>query len=156
MNKFDPNEVFINNFGRRIKNSGTKVDFDPFLTRCALLDNCFCSKNGDCGDKQICTTIGDYNYNVCKTKNEVPINLLPKFIMPNATGLFNFFTTQSGTLATALLSECTAETLLVALGDTSGNSLGAFIGGLASEVKQTAISMMDNDIFGIKHKVHGP
>lgn len=153
MNKFDPNEVFINSFGRRIKDSGTEVDVDPLVTRCALLDNCFCTKNSDCGDNQICTTISDYHYRVCKTKNEVPIDFFPKFILPNATGIVNFLSTQSGTLATALLSECSVESLLIALGDTTGNTLGTFIRGLGSAVKQTSISLVDNDIFGIKSKI---
>ncbi|XP_037034206.1 L-gulonolactone oxidase 5-like [Bradysia coprophila] len=48
MNKYDPNEVFINNFGRRVKRTGYKLDIDPKTKHCALLDNCFCSKNCDC------------------------------------------------------------------------------------------------------------
>lgn len=72
MNKYDPDERFINNFGRRLKGTGSKVDTDPLLTRCALLDNCFCTKNADCGADQSCTTLPGYAYRVYKTKNEVP------------------------------------------------------------------------------------
>lgn len=150
MNKYDPNEVFINSFGHRIKKSGRKVDIDPLVTHCALLDNCFCTTNGDCGDNQICTTIANYKYRVCKTKNEIPINFFPKIILPNATDLFTFFSTQSTKLATALLSECTPESLIKGLGDTAGNSFGQFISGLPSEIKRTGLAVIDSDIFGIK------
>ncbi|KAJ6635041.1 L-gulonolactone oxidase 2 [Pseudolycoriella hygida] len=71
MKKFDPNGIFMNNFGRRLTHMDTKIDMDPLTTRCALLDNCFCSKNADCGDAQICTTINGYKYKACKTKNIV-------------------------------------------------------------------------------------
>lgn len=82
MNKFDPNGIFLNSFGRRITKTGTKIDSDPLTTRCALLDNCFCSKNADCAVTQICTSLSGYSYKVCKTKNELPeiqfsINDLP-------------------------------------------------------------------------------
>lgn len=45
MNKCDPNEVFINNLGRRIKRSGTEVNIE---THCAILDTSFCRENTDC------------------------------------------------------------------------------------------------------------
>lgn len=69
MKKFDPNGIFLNNFGRRLTYNGTKIDIDPLTTKCALLDNCFCSKDSDCADTQTCTTISGYRYPVCKTKN---------------------------------------------------------------------------------------
>lgn len=56
MNKFDPNEVFINNFGRRMKGTGSVIDEDPATKHCALLDNCICSKNKDCGDTNLYNT----------------------------------------------------------------------------------------------------
>lgn len=132
MNKFDPNEVFINNFGRRIKNSGTKVDFDPLITRCALLDNCFCSKNQDCGENQFCTTIPEYNYNVCKTKNENPPISISKSILPKGNALMSFIFTEVETIATALLSDCSAKALTSALGNTTGNAFSKFIDGLGT------------------------
>ncbi|KAJ6637361.1 L-gulonolactone oxidase [Pseudolycoriella hygida] len=71
MTKFDPNGVFLNSFGRRLKRSGTVIDVDPLTTRCALLDNCLCSVNADCAKHQICTTISGFGYPVCQTKNFV-------------------------------------------------------------------------------------
>lgn len=32
MKKFDPNEIFLNNFGRRITKTDTKIDSDPSTT----------------------------------------------------------------------------------------------------------------------------
>lgn len=86
MNKFDPKGIFLNSFGRRLTYKGTKIDIDPLTTRCALLDNCFCSRNSDCAETQICTSISGYNYPVCKTKNIVFRKFnrnayLPKFDM---------------------------------------------------------------------------
>lgn len=71
MNEFDPNGIFLNNFGRRLTHMGTNIDIDPLTTRCALLDNCFCSKDSDCGENQACTSILGYDYPVCETKNVV-------------------------------------------------------------------------------------
>ncbi|OXA60733.1 L-gulonolactone oxidase [Folsomia candida] len=56
MNKFDPNEVFINNFGRRLKKTSSKQDLHPAEIHCGIRDNCFCSKNSDCAVTQTCTT----------------------------------------------------------------------------------------------------
>lgn len=70
MLKFDPNGIFINNFGRRLIRKGTKVDIDPKTTRCALLDNCFCTNDSECAATQICTSVSGYNnYRGCQTKN---------------------------------------------------------------------------------------
>lgn len=153
MNTFDPNEVFINNFGRRIKNTGKKVDIDPLTTHCALLDNCFCTKNGDCGKNQICTTIDNYNYRVCKTKNENTINFFPKLARPNATDLFNFFTLRSERMAAALLSECSIESLFSTFADTSVNTWGALISGFATLVRESATSFIDNGISGFTNGI---
>lgn len=105
MNKFDPNEVFINNFGRRIKRKGTKVDIDPLTTRCALLDNCICSKNSDCGEHQMCTTLPGYSYRVCKTRNEVPEFTTDKF--PPTLGGLGFLLMNIPTIAKAAHANCT-------------------------------------------------
>lgn len=136
MNKFDPDEVFINNFGRRIKKSGTKVDFDPLISRCALLDNCFCTKDSDCGDSQICTTISGYSNNVCKTKNEIPL-LFSQSILPKKTDLLYFFSTKIGTLATSLLKVCTGDALRVTLGNITDNALGTYIDALGTAARGT-------------------
>ncbi|KAJ6645515.1 L-gulonolactone oxidase [Pseudolycoriella hygida] len=71
MEEYDPNGIFLNNFGRRLIYDNTEIDSDPLTTRCALLDNCFCSKNADCGLHQTCTTISGFDYPVCQTKNVV-------------------------------------------------------------------------------------
>lgn len=153
MNKYDPNEVFINSFGHRIKKSGTKVDIDPLTVHCALLDNCFCTSNGDCGDNQICTTITGYNYLVCKTKNEIPINFFPKIVLPNGPDLLTFFASEAKNIATALLSECTPESLLKTLGDTTANSFGQFIKGIATGFKDLGVSVLENGIFSIQNLI---
>ena len=91
MKKFDPDGVFMNNFGRRIIKSGTKIDSDPKVTRCALLDDCFCSKNKDCTDTQTCTTLRGYpDYRVCKTRNELPESDVDESAFPPASDIFNW------------------------------------------------------------------
>lgn len=128
MNKYDPNGVFLNSFGRRLKKTGTKVDIDPKLKHCALLDNCICSKNTDCGKNQICTTISGYKYNVCKTRNEAPIPLpINKSIFPASGDILVFLTGKGLTLSTTLLSNCTVGALNDVLGDTTGDPLGTFL-----------------------------
>lgn len=112
MNKFDPNEIFINNFGRRIKRKGTKVDFDPLTIHCALLDNCICSKDTDCGNDQICTTLPGYTYPVCKTKNEVPEFTVDKSAFPPALGVLGFLLTNVHTLSNAALANCSLGDLI--------------------------------------------
>ncbi|KAJ6643890.1 L-gulonolactone oxidase 5 [Pseudolycoriella hygida] len=112
MTKFDPNEVFINNFGRRMKRKGTKVDIDPLTVHCALLDNCICSKDTDCGYDQTCTTLPGYTYPVCKTKNEVKEFTMDTSAFPPALGIFGFFLNNIHTLANAALSKCSLDDLL--------------------------------------------
>jgi len=133
MNKYDPKGTFLNSFGRRMKNIGTKVDVDPAVTHCALLDNCICSKNGDCGKNQICTTIKGYDYNVCKTRNEAPIPVpITESIFPGSNAILGFLTGQALTLSTTLLNNCTAAAMKDVLGDTTGDPLGTFLGKLAA------------------------
>lgn len=74
MNKFDPNEVFINNFGRRLKKTSSKQDLHPAEIHCGIRDNCFCSKNSDCAVTQTCTTFPNSTFRVCQTIGETPIN----------------------------------------------------------------------------------
>lgn len=112
MNKFDPNEIFINNFGRRIKHKGTKVDIDPLTTHCAILDNCICSKDADCGYYQTCTTLPGYSYRVCKTRNEVPEFTVHKNGFPPSLGVLGYLLTSIPTLANAALANCTVKDLL--------------------------------------------
>lgn len=106
MNKYDPDEVFINNFGRRIKRTGTTVDTDPLAKRCALLDNCICSKNGDCASTQICTTLPEYKYKVCKTKNEIAEFVFDKSSFPPPLGVVPYLVSVVPTLLKAVISNC--------------------------------------------------
>lgn len=107
MEKYDPNEVFINNFGRRIKRTGTKQDVDPLATkRCALLDICICSQDADCGARQICTTLPGYNYTVCKTRNEIPEVIFDRSLLPPPLGVVSYLVSDVPTLVTAVLSKC--------------------------------------------------
>lgn len=134
MNKFDPNEVFINNFGRRLKKKGTKVDIDPLVVRCALLDNCFCSKDSDCGATQTCTTLPGYNYRVCKTKNEVP-SVFNKGLLPPPLGILNFLAYNVPTLSTVLLgSNCSLAALISALTSTASNIFRTLLYGVSGIV----------------------
>lgn len=129
MNKFDPDEVFINNFGRRLKKKGTKVDTDPLVVRCALLDNCFCSKDSDCGATQICTTLPGYNYLVCKTKNEVP-SAFNKGLLPPPLGILNFLIYNVPNLGRALLGNCSVDVLFSALSGTAGSIFRTLLYGI--------------------------
>lgn len=92
MNESDPKQIFLNDFGRRILRTGTKINSDPSSFRCALLDNCFCSVDGDCADTQTCTELASYpNYPVCKTENEVAETHLDKSAFPPPAGFLNWF-----------------------------------------------------------------
>jgi len=89
MNQFDPNEIFMNSFGRRLKGEDTKMDLDPQLTHCALLDNCVCSADTDCAPGQVCSNITGYeNYPVCKTPGHSLLLLNPN---PVLSGTFSSF-----------------------------------------------------------------
>lgn len=106
MNKYDPKETFINDFGRRIKRTGTKMNIDPLTKHCALLDNCFCSINSDCGANQVCTTVKGYTYNVCKTRNEVvPIPTL-KTKLPKPLDIVPWLVSVVPTLVMSAVSNC--------------------------------------------------
>lgn len=106
MNKYDPNEVFINNFGRRLKGTGTKLDIDSKTTRCALLDNCFCTNNLDCGMSQICSTLPGYTYRVCKTKNEIPEVSFDKSILRPPFNVVSYLLTVVPTSIKGVISNC--------------------------------------------------
>lgn len=125
MNKFDPNEIFINNFGRRIKRKGTKVDIDPLTVHCALLDNCICSKDTDCAIDQTCTTLPEYTYNVCKTRNELAEFTVDRSAFPPAIGVLGYLLNNIHTLAGAVLANCTLTDLVVGVLDIVGK-LGRF------------------------------
>lgn len=125
MDKYDPYKIFDNNFGRRMTKSGTKIDLDPKTTRCALLDNCFCSKNSDCGKKQSCTTIPGYNHTVCKTNNETPESRFDRSLFPPPAGVFNWLLTVVPTLVTAVLAKCPVVDVVV---DTVPNVIGSLLG----------------------------
>lgn len=125
MDKYDPNKIFINNFGRRMTKSGTKIDLDPLTTRCALLDNCICSKNSDCAKKQTCTTIPGYDYKVCKTNNETPEQVFDRSLFPPPTGLLNWLLTVVPTLSIAALAKCPVLDFVI---DTIPDLLGSVLG----------------------------
>lgn len=113
MNKFDPKGIFLNNFGRRLLKTGTKTDIDPLTTRCALLDNCFCTSENDCAKGQICTTLTGYSsYPVCETKNVAPPTKFNKSILPPLLGIGNYFTTTVPALVTAVLGKCTVSNVV--------------------------------------------
>ncbi len=156
MNKYDPNEVFINSFGRRIKKTGTKVDIDPMVKHCALLDYCFCTMDGDCGDSQTCTTLPGYEYKVCQTQNEIPIDFFPKAILPNATSVFDFFAKEAQALATALLSNCSVESLLYTLAGTGADSFGNVISGFIGDAKEAGSAAAETFTSGIKNLLPNP
>lgn len=125
MNKFDPDQVFMNNFGQRIKQTGIKIDSDPKSVRCALLDDCFCSKNGDCTDTQTCTKFPDYpDFSVCKTKNEVPEVGLDKSAFPPPAGVFNWLSVAVPNLVIPVFAQCPPTGLL----DTGLNVVGSLLG----------------------------
>lgn len=124
MEKYDPNKVFINSFGRRMIKNSTKIDFDLMTTRCALLENCFCSEDSDCADEQICTSLPGYNYLVCKTKNEIPERQFDRSLFPPPSGLLNWFMTVVPTLVTAALAKCP----IVGVVDTVPDVLTSLLG----------------------------
>lgn len=125
MKKSDPNEIFLNNFGRRILKRGTKIDTDPLTIRCALLDNCFCSKDSDCANNQICTSLPGYsNYTVCQTENVVPETKVDKSKFPPELGILNWLLTTVPTLATSVLAKCTVPKVLKTITDIAGSLLG--------------------------------
>ncbi|KAJ6635180.1 L-gulonolactone oxidase 2 [Pseudolycoriella hygida] len=125
MSKFDPNQLFLNNFGRRLTQTGTKLDLDPKIIHCALLDNCFCSKNSDCATEQTCTTLPGYNFTVCKTKNEVPEAHFDKNSFPPPAALFNWLVTVLPTLVTSVLARCPLPGVLL---KTVPNVVGSLLG----------------------------
>ncbi|KAG4068841.1 hypothetical protein HA402_004989 [Bradysia odoriphaga] len=116
MNKYDPNEIFINNFGRRLKQTGTKVDMDPLTKHCAILDNCICSENDDCASTQICTTLPGYTYNVCQTKNEVAEVVFDKSLLPAPLGIVQYLVSVVPTSVNTVISNCTLKGVVGTIG----------------------------------------
>lgn len=123
--KYDPEGIFQNNFGRRITKNGTKIDIDPFTTRCALLDNCFCSNNSDCADTQSCISISGYTYPVCKTRNEVAETKFDRSLLPPPSGLLDWLLTIVPTLVTAVVAKCP---ILGLVNTIVPNVLGSLLG----------------------------
>jgi len=60
MQKYDPNGIFLNKFGRRILDLSNEMNVDPSVKRCALQDYCICSKNSDCTSLQSCGMVSGY------------------------------------------------------------------------------------------------
>lgn len=106
MNTHDPNEVFINSVGLRLKGKGTKVDANPLNIHCALLDSCICTKDSDCGPNQTCTTLPGYTYHVCKTKNEKPVCNEDSSSFPAISGVVRYLDKDVPQLAAAALKKC--------------------------------------------------
>lgn len=96
----------MNKIGLRLQGKGTKLDANPLSTHCALLGSCFCSKNGDCGPNQTCTTLPGYSYRVCKTNNEEPSS--EKQSLPPLKDLVKYLDVDVPKLANAVLSECSS------------------------------------------------
>jgi len=104
----------MNNFGRRLIGSSEVIDIDPRTTRCALLDNCFCMKDSDCGPTQYCGVVGEAsNHTVCRTINDdkvlqrarnpiLPIRLLD-WALQNKPGLISSLAVKSSRF-TSLIS----------------------------------------------------
>lgn len=116
MNKYDPDEVFINNFGRRLKRTGDKIDIDPLTTHCAILDNCFCSRDSDCASTQTCTQLPGYFYNVCKTKNEVAPVRFDKSLFPVPFGVLSYLVSEVPTVVKSVIAKCTLKDPLGTVG----------------------------------------
>ncbi|XP_037034050.1 L-gulonolactone oxidase-like [Bradysia coprophila] len=162
MTKYDPNEVFINNFGRRIKRTGKKIDIDPLTRHCAILDNCFCSVNSDCASTQICTKLPGYVYNVCKTKNEVAPVTFDRSIFGPPFGFLSYLVSDVPTLVKSVISNCS---LTDALGTVvslvpsivsvdkalqSAGTLGKQLGKLSSLTD--VVGAVDDVLDGLLHK----
>lgn len=133
MNKYDPDEVFINNFGRRIKRTGDKIDIDPLTKHCALLDNCFCSRDSDCASTQICTKLPGYVYNVCKNKNEVAPVAFDRSLFRPPFGILSYLVSDVPTLVRSVIANCTMTNPI--------GALGSLLPGRAENVLQTAGSL---------------
>lgn len=95
-----------------MKRQGTKVDIDPLTVHCALLDNCICSKDTDCGNDQTCTTLPGYTYRVCKTRNELPEFTMDRSFFPPALGVLGYLLNNIHTLTNAALAKCSLDELL--------------------------------------------
>lgn len=140
MNKYDPDEIFINNFGRRLKRTGTKMDIDPKTIHCAILDNCICSKNSDCGTNQICSTVSGYVYKVCRTRNEVaPVVTDIKSLVPPPLGIVPWLVSTLPTLVKSVISNCS---LTDAVG-TVGLLLPSLIPMITDKPLQTAGTLVE-------------
>jgi len=90
MRKYDPDEVFMNNFGRRLQGASNRMSTDPRVTHCALLDDCVCSTNQDCAPRQICSRISGYpDYPVCMNpgKHVTFLDPDPRSIIPEGMSL---------------------------------------------------------------------
>lgn len=71
MKEFDPQGVFLNNFGRRLINPDYhKTGLDRYVQHCALVDNCVCQVDEDCGNGRpnsyMCGEL--LGYNVCRER----------------------------------------------------------------------------------------
>lgn len=123
MHKFDPKGIFQNNFGRRLLGISTKSDIDPQVVHCALLDNCFCSKDSDCADSQNCVFLPGYDsFSVCKTRNELPEHQFDKTRFSNMNPLW-YLSVNVPALVAAVLGKCSLGSFVKTVADVLG-SLG--------------------------------
>lgn len=65
MNKFDPDEVFLNDFGERLKHGKNVFTVRQEVAKhCALTGLCVCSRDSDCGGdvltKITCKEVSDF------------------------------------------------------------------------------------------------
>ncbi|XP_037042731.1 probable L-gulonolactone oxidase 6 [Bradysia coprophila] len=122
MKKFDPKGIFLNNFGRRLLGTGTRIDADPKTIHCALLDNCFCSEDSDCVESQSCTSLPGYeNYPVCKTRNEVPIIFEKNRF--SGVNLLQYLSVTLPTLAAEAVTKCSVGSVIKTVTNVVGSLL---------------------------------
>jgi hypothetical protein len=73
MSEFDPNGIFMNDFGRRLQGKGTRANTDPLTKHCAILDYCLCSSDSDCANGLRCSRLFGYpDFPVCR-EERIPL-----------------------------------------------------------------------------------
>ncbi|KXN70656.1 hypothetical protein CONCODRAFT_17439 [Conidiobolus coronatus NRRL 28638] len=61
MQKYDPNGIFLNKFGKRLLGSGDEAyDIPSKVTRCAIGNYCICKKDSDCPKNYKCGSLAGY------------------------------------------------------------------------------------------------
>lgn len=119
MRKYDPLRIFMNRFGRRLLGTDNKIDNDPNITRCAIMDFCFCTKDGDCASTQICSNIDGYNYTVCKNKAEIAPVTIDTRSLNSSIGLVQYLQTTVPALVTSVIANCSVTNVLETVGSVT-------------------------------------